>query len=143
MSVDPTGSVSTPASSNSQAQRNSNGLDKDAFLKIMVAQLQNMDPMSASSQDPTQSVAQMAQFSMLEQLTNLSSSSNDTLEAQKQTQSLALLGKTVTFKASDGTAASALVSKVDFASDGSTKLTVTDSAGNGSTITPADVTGVQ
>jgi flagellar basal-body rod modification protein FlgD len=140
MSVDPTGSaVSTPTSATNQAQRDSNGLDKDAFLKIMVAQLQNMDPMSASSQDPTQSVAQMAQFSMLEQLTNLSSSSSDTLSAQKQTQSLALLGKTVNYSDSTGNAASGVVKKVDFATDGTTKLTLD----SGTVITPSDVAGVQ
>ncbi|HEX6458963.1 MAG TPA: flagellar hook capping FlgD N-terminal domain-containing protein [Thermoleophilaceae bacterium] len=140
MAVDPTGSaVSTPTSSATQAQRSGSGLDKDSFLKIMVAQLQNMDPMAASSQDPTQSVAQMAQFSMLEQLTNLSASADSTLSAQKQTQSLALLGKTVSYTDSSGTASSGVVQKVDFGSDGTTKLTLD----SGSVITPSDVAGVQ
>lgn len=143
MSVDPTSSLTTPTTSANQVSRDGSSLDKDSFLKILVGELQNMDPMSSSSQDPTQTVSQMTQYSILEQLTNLSSSSSDTLAAQKQTQSLALLGKTVSFPASDGSISSAVVNKVDFASDGSTKLTVTDSAGNSSTITPSDVTGVQ
>jgi flagellar basal-body rod modification protein FlgD len=139
MSVDPTSSLSTPTTSGTQVQRSGSSLDKDSFLKILVGELQNMDPMSASSQDPTQSVAQMTQYSILEQLTNLTSTSNDTLNAQKQSQSLALLGKTVSYTGADGSDAFGLVQKVDFATDGSTKLTLD----NGTVITPSDVAGVQ
>jgi flagellar basal-body rod modification protein FlgD len=139
MAIDPTSSLSTPTSSTNQVQRDGSSLDKDSFLKILVGELQNMDPMSASSQDPTQTVAQMTQYSILEQLTNLSSTSTDTLTAQKQTQSLALLGKSVSYTDSSGNAASGLVQKLDFASDGSTKLTLAD----GTVITPSDVAGVQ
>jgi flagellar hook assembly protein FlgD len=81
----------------------------------------------------------MTQYSILEQLTNLSSTSTDTLNAQKQTQSLALLGKTVGYKDSNGNDASGLVQKVDFATNGTTKLTLS----NGDVITPSDVAGVQ
>ena len=139
MSVNPTGSVSTPTTSVQQAQRDGSSLDKDSFLKILVGELQNMDPMSASSQDPTQTVSQMTQYSILEQLTNLATSSNSTLDAQKQTQSLALLGKTVSYVDSDGNALAELVNKVDFGSDGSTKLTLA----SGTQITPSDVLEVQ
>ncbi len=139
MSVDPTSSITTPTSSATQQQRDGASLDKDSFLKILVGELQNMDPMSASSQDPTQSVSQMTQYSILEQLTNLSTTSNSTLDAQKQTQSLALLGKTVSFLGSDGSDASGVVQKVDFSSDGTTHLTLD----SGTQITPSDVLGVQ
>jgi flagellar basal-body rod modification protein FlgD len=140
MAVDPTGSaVSTPASSATQVQRGGSSLDKDSFLKILVGELQNMDPMSSSNQDPTQTVAQMTQYSILEQLTNLTSTSSDTLNAQKQSQSLALLGKTVSYRDSSGSDASAVVQKVDFASDGSSTLTLD----GGDVITPSDVAGVQ
>ncbi len=44
-------------------------LDKDAFLRLLLEQLKNQDPMSP--QDPNEFVAQMAQFSVLEQLTSL------------------------------------------------------------------------
>ena len=118
MAVDPTGSLTTPTTSASQVQRDGSSLDKDAFLKILVGELQNMDPMSSSNQDPTQSVTQMTQYSILEQLTNLSSSASSTLSAQKQTQSIELLGKTVDYTATDGTDAQGVVQKGDFASDG-------------------------
>lgn len=45
-------------------------LGKDEFLKIFLAQLQNQDP--TSPVDNTDSIAQMAQFSTLEAMTNLS-----------------------------------------------------------------------
>lgn len=44
-------------------------LGKDAFLQLLVAQMQHQDPFN--SQDPTKYVEQMATFSMLEQMTNL------------------------------------------------------------------------
>lgn len=50
--------------------KNGNELDKNAFLQILVAELSNQDPENA--QDSTQYVAQLAQFSSLEQMANLS-----------------------------------------------------------------------
>jgi flagellar basal-body rod modification protein FlgD len=139
MSVNPTSSLSTPATGATQQPRDGSTLDKDSFLKILVGELQNMDPMSASSQDPTQTVSQMTQYSILEQLTNLSTSASSTLDSQKQTQSLALLNKTVSYAGSDGNGATGLVQRVDFGSDGSIQLTLD----SGNRITPSDVLGVQ
>lgn len=138
MSVNPAGSITTPTSSGSQVQRDGSSLDKDAFLKILVGELQNMDPMSSSNQDPTQTVSQMTQYSILEQLTNLATSATSTLNSQKQTQSVGLLGKTVDYTAADGTAAQGVVQKVDFASDGSIQLTINGQTG----IAPSAVSGV-
>ena len=51
------------------ATTNTSGADalanEQTFLKLFVAQLKNQDP--SSPQDPTQFVAQLAQFSQLEQ----------------------------------------------------------------------------
>lgn len=51
-----------------------NEVDKDIFLKMLVAQMTNQDPFNP--QDPTQYVTQLAQFSMLEQMMSL----NDGME---------------------------------------------------------------
>ncbi|MEE9912680.1 MAG: flagellar hook assembly protein FlgD [Deltaproteobacteria bacterium] len=53
----------------SSASKATDALGKDAFMKMLIAQLQNQDPLNPM--DGTQFVAQLAQFSSLEQLTNL------------------------------------------------------------------------
>ncbi len=50
----------------------SNALDKDAFLKLLVTQMQNQDPLSPM--EDREFIAQMAQFSSLEQMQNLNTS---------------------------------------------------------------------
>lgn len=46
--------------------------DKDIFLKLLVAQMTNQDPMNP--QDPTQYITQLAQFNTLEQMMSLNDS---------------------------------------------------------------------
>lgn len=47
-------------------------VDKNMFLKLLVAQMTNQDPFS-SDQDPTKYVTQLAQFSQLEQMQQFNS----------------------------------------------------------------------
>jgi flagellar basal-body rod modification protein FlgD len=49
---------------------NKNELDKDAFLKLLITQLANQDPMQPM--EDKEFIAQMAQFSTLEQINNMS-----------------------------------------------------------------------
>jgi flagellar basal-body rod modification protein FlgD len=112
-------------------------LGKDDFLKLMVAQMQNMDPMSQSSSDPSQSMAQMTQFSMLEQLTNLAATTEQLKSATQQAQSLALVGKTVSYLGSDAQLVSGVVERAQLAS-GKVSLIV-----GGVTVDPADLTEVK
>src|SRR5437764_8199296 len=56
---------SSIASGTAALSANSNLANEDTFLKLMVAQLQNQDPLQP--QDGTQFVSQLAQFSDLEQ----------------------------------------------------------------------------
>jgi len=54
------------------AQRSPNeAMGKDAFLKLLVTQLENQDPLKPT--DNTEFVAQLAQFSSLEGIQNLNS----------------------------------------------------------------------
>ena len=59
-------------------------LGKDAFLKILITQLQNQDP--TSPMDDKEFIAQMAQFSSLEQMQNMTKAMEDLLASQKETQ---------------------------------------------------------
>ena len=70
-------------------------LDKDAFFKLMLTQLKNQDPMNPLKNH--EMAAQLAQFSTLEQMSNM----NSTLQkiegkgAEQNFQALTLIGKTV------------------------------------------------
>ena len=59
-------------------------LGKDAFLKILITQLQNQDP--TSPMDDKEFIAQMAQFSSLEQMQNMTKAMEDLLASQRETQ---------------------------------------------------------
>lgn len=72
MSISGLGTVTDVVSEASASKPNA--LDKEAFLKLLVAQLKNQDPLNPA--DSTEFVAQLAQFSSLEQLTNV----NENLE---------------------------------------------------------------
>ena len=66
------GSGSASGTSSSSAVSSSNTLDKNAFLRILATELSNQDPTNSSG-DSTQYIAQLAQFSSLEQMQNLNS----------------------------------------------------------------------
>jgi flagellar basal-body rod modification protein FlgD len=79
--VAPSTSAAASASASALATLNGrNQLGKDAFLKLLVAQLKNQDPQNPA--DSSQMAAQLAQFSSVEQLTNISK----TLDAQSTSQ---------------------------------------------------------
>jgi flagellar basal-body rod modification protein FlgD len=63
--LDQTSSTSHATSSTSTASATDSLASESTFLKLLVSQLQNQDP--ESPQDGTQFVAQLAQFSSLEQ----------------------------------------------------------------------------
>ena len=80
----------------------SGAVDKDAFMRMLVAQLQNQDPMSP--QDNQAMVAQLAQFSSLEQMQQLNQNILGLAVLQQTnavmsqlTQSSALIGQNVTY----------------------------------------------
>src|SRR4051794_6091288 len=96
--------------------KNASAMDKDTFLKILVAQMKMQDPTKPT--DSSQFMAQMAQFSTVEQLTNLGKTSADAAASAKVNQAVGLLGRTVTYDGGDGTAISGVVERVDIADSG-------------------------
>jgi len=104
MSVSPVSNLdSAYVAQNSATQGlNSAAADKDAFTKMLVAQLQNQDPMSP--QDNQAMVAQLAQFSSLEQMQQLNQNILGLAVLQQTnavmsqlTQSSTLIGQRVTY----------------------------------------------
>lgn len=80
------------------AERDSTTLDKDAFLKLLTEQLKNQDP--TQPMDNTAFIAQLAQFSSLEQMNNVNDTLTSLLTSQGtalQTTSASMVGKTAVF----------------------------------------------
>ncbi len=68
-------------------------LGKDDFLKLLITQLQNQDP--TSPMEDTQFISQMAQFSSLEQMTNMSTSFSKLAAMMNSQEAFSTIGKTV------------------------------------------------
>ena len=71
-------------------------LGRQDFLTLLVAQLQNQDPLNPA--DPTEFTAQLAQFSQLEQLFNLNETIAELSQAQATSErmnTLSLMGKEI------------------------------------------------
>lgn len=71
------------------------GIGQDQFLQLLVAQLQNQDPLDPiSNQD---FIAQLATLNNVQGLQNLNASFGEMLKLQQLTQGADLIGKNVTY----------------------------------------------
>lgn len=68
-------------------------LGKDSFLKLLVTQLQHQDP--TRPMEDREFIAQMAQFSSLEQMTNLNKEVRNLLSSSKTSEAYGILGKNI------------------------------------------------
>jgi flagellar basal-body rod modification protein FlgD len=101
-------------------------LGKDQFLKLFVAQLQHQDPMNPMQDQDF--MGQMASFSTLEQVTNMAAA-NQAMAANLQlSQSVGLIGRTVTWTDDDDVPHTGVVEKVS-QQDGKSVLTVSGTEG--------------
>ena len=99
-----------------------NDLGKDAFLKILITQLSNQDPL-----DPLQDkdfIAQMAQFSTLEQMTNMNKSIEQ-MAALNKASAVSYIGRVIEYTDDDGLPAYSQVGFVRF-EDGKVILNTAD-----------------
>ncbi|MGB1192444.1 MAG: flagellar hook assembly protein FlgD [Pseudomonadales bacterium] len=79
-------------------------LGKDAFLQLMIAQLQNQDPLSPAKNEDF--IAQLAQFSSVEGIQNINSSIEELATAFRSSQALeasSLVGRQVQVSADTAT----------------------------------------
>ena len=97
-------------------------MGKDTFLKLLVAQLQQQDPLKPT--DDQNFLGQMAQFTMVEQVTNLAALTEQT----RVSQSISYIGRTVTYLDELNQPVSGVVDKVDLG-DGKITLTVGGKSG--------------
>lgn len=92
-------------------------MDKTAFLKILAAELSNLDP--TQDQDSTAYVTQMAQFAGIEQMNNLNSTMT-----KSSYESLVGKGVVMTDTDSNGIGYTGIIKGVTTDSNGTTYLTV-------------------
>lgn len=105
----------------STQKSNGSNLDKDAFLQLLTTQMKYQDPLNPSSN--TEYVAQLATFSQLEQIQNLSTTTSNS-------QAFSLVGKNVIVKTENTAGNTSYVSgAVDFVnlSGGKAQLSINGS----------------
>lgn len=83
---------STAISSTKVDMKGQSSLGKDAFLQLLVAQMKYQDPLKPSSD--TEWIAQMAQFSSLEQMQNMNATMSNV-------QAFSMIGQTVQISADE------------------------------------------
>ncbi|WP_245926252.1 flagellar hook capping FlgD N-terminal domain-containing protein [Sulfoacidibacillus thermotolerans] len=110
-------STSGTTSTSTTSTTSTDQLGKNAFLQLLVTQMKYQDPLSPQSN--TQFIAQLAQFSSLEQMTNVAQGEQNLIAdlqalqtSQSLTGALQLLGATVTVMTSNGSQTSGTVTAV-------------------------------
>ena len=124
----PANQVTTPPAINSldKTANNKTTIDKDGFLKLFVAQLQNQDP--TAGMDATESVQQMTSFSMVEQLTNMAAQNAHIAQSMTSSNAVGLIGRTVTWTDEADATRTGVVEKVS-QKDGFPVLTISGTEG--------------
>jgi len=88
-------------------------LDKEAFLKLLVAQLRNQDP--SKPMDSSEFMAQTTQLSTMEQLTALTKTSQESFALQMRMAAASLVGRQVTYADESGATVTGAVTSVSYA----------------------------
>lgn len=87
-------------------------LGQDAFLKLLVAQLKYQDPSNPS--DGAEFLAQTAQFTQVEKLTELAKEQKNLVGAQLMLSASNFVGRTVAYAGPDGTTVTGVVQSATF-----------------------------
>jgi flagellar basal-body rod modification protein FlgD len=114
-------SATTPSANTTSTATTKKDLDKNAFLKLLVTQLQNQDPLQPA--DNTQFIAQLAQFSALEQMSNVADGINKVQQSSSFGSAVQLIGAHVVAAGADGQKVEGTVSGVQMV-DGVAKVSL-------------------
>ena len=140
-SVPATGTTSTPATtatSSTNSSSSSMPINQTQFLQMLMAELQNQNPMNPNSSDPMSFVTELAQFTSVEQETNTAESTSTIASGQNTASAVSLLGYNVDYTdPTTGATDTGTVQSVDITSSGPT-LTINGTSG----ISPTSVTEV-
>ena len=105
----------------SEKDASKNQLGKDAFLKLLTTQLQHQDPLNPM--EDSEFMGQMAQFSTLEQITNMATANTAMADNLTFSKSVSLIGRTVTYQDAEEQTHTGKVERVT-TTDGKPALTV-------------------
>ena len=129
--------VTSVSGTGAQSALSKSSLGIQDFLKILTTQLNYQDPLKPM--DNQEFIAQLAQFTSLQQTQQMNEKLDSLLSIQAANQSIGLIGRSVDVRTSDGAAASGKVSALSFAS-GEPRLTVT--LNNGSTLSDVSLSNL-
>lgn len=79
------------------------GLDRDAFLQLLIAQMRHQDPLGGGEgQDPSAFVTQLALLTIIEQVMRVAQTLEESGEQQWQVQALDFLDRSVVITTGEG-----------------------------------------
>lgn len=87
-------------------------MDGDMFMQLLVIQLKNQDP--SAPMDTNAMMAQTTQLSEMQKLTDIASNSTQDFSLQMRTAAAALIGKSVNYTGTDGSAATGIATAVSY-----------------------------
>jgi flagellar basal-body rod modification protein FlgD len=131
----PLGAVGAASSTPSTTGSASDALDKDAFMKLLVAQLKYQNPMQPA--DGQQYMSQMAVFAQVEKLQQLVTAQQEQSAWQQRVAAEGLVGRTVSALDDTDATVTGVVTSVVHDPDG-THLVLAD----GTEVDPGSVTRV-
>ena len=123
----------TNTAATTETSSNSSMLGYQDFLKLLNVQMQNQDPFEPMKD--TDFIAQMANFSTLDEVGKFSDNFSSYSSRQEKISSQAYLGKYATVEPSDGSAVNGQVSAVSLGSDGTIYVTIDGVKYNASDVT--------
>ncbi len=120
------------SSASTAVAKSGSDLGKQDFLTLLVAQLENQDPLDPM--DSTQFASQLAQYSSLEQLMQINEKISDALDeagSSSVVDAVSFLGREVSFAGDEISVAAGKADGIDFTLGGKSSVTleITDSSG--------------
>ena len=87
-------------------------MDSEVFMKLLVTQLRTQDP--SAPMDTNQMISQTTQLSMMEKMTELSTTSTENFSLQMRIAAAAIVGKQVSYSDAAGVSHTGTASSVSF-----------------------------
>lgn len=97
----------SPASGSAQNAASTDVFDPQTFLKLLVAQLSHQDPLNPT--DSATYIAEEAQFAMVQTMNTMNQLMTNLYHDLQTSSAVSLIGKTVSYRTTDGTLASGVV----------------------------------